>query len=91
MRKIFFIFIVLIASIQSFSQDVIGSRVIAKQSLFDQFLRMKLVKLPISQESSFKNRKEEVKQKHNYTFKIKEQDFLNGFPNIELLTFEPKN
>ncbi len=64
---------------------------IAKQSLFDQFLKMKLVKLPIAKESSFKDRKEEVKQKHNYTFKIKEQNWLGEYPNIEKLSFEPKN
>jgi len=64
---------------------------IAKQSLFDQFLRMKLVKLPITQESSFKDRSEEVKKKHNYTFKIKEQNWLGEYPNLEKLSFEPKN
>jgi len=34
MRKLLYILIILIASINSFSQDVVGSRVIAKQSFF---------------------------------------------------------
>ncbi len=34
MRKIFIILLVLVCSLQSFTQDVIGSRVIAKQALF---------------------------------------------------------
>ncbi len=34
MRKLIFILIIIIASINSFSQDVVGGRIIAKQSFY---------------------------------------------------------
>jgi len=63
---------------------------IAKQSFFDQYLRMKFIKSPIAEENSFKQRAKEVKAKFNHHFKMREQDFLGDYPNIEKLTFERK-
>lgn len=64
---------------------------IAKKNLFAQFVKMKLVKLPIpGTQSSFKKRAAEIKQKFNYVFKMREQNFIGTFPNIETLTFVKK-
>jgi len=63
---------------------------IAKQSFFDQYLRMKFIKSPITEENSFKQRANEIKAKFNYSFKIREQNWLGEYPNIETLTFERK-
>jgi hypothetical protein len=63
---------------------------IVKQTLFDQYLKMKLIKLPIIRESSFKYRAKEIKSMYNYTFKIREQNWIGEYPNIELITFERK-
>jgi len=40
--------------------------------------------------SSFKKRAAEIKAKFNYSFKIREQNWLGEYPNIETLTFEHK-
>jgi len=40
--------------------------------------------------SSFKQRANEIKAKFNYSFKIREQNWLGEYPNIESLTFERK-
>jgi hypothetical protein len=63
---------------------------IAKQSFFDQYLRMKFIKSPIAEENTFKKRASEIKSKYNYTFKMREQNFLGDYPNLETLTFERK-
>jgi len=42
------------------------------------------------QKSSFKNRASEVKEKFNYIFKMREQDFMQDYPNLENLTFNRK-
>jgi len=39
---------------------------------------------------TFQFRKEEVK-KWNYCFKNLHQDYLQNFPNLQSITFEPKN
>lgn len=64
---------------------------IAKQNLFDQFIKMKNLKLPVTEENTFKAKARETKQKFNYIFKHKEQDFMNSFPNLDNLLFTPKN
>jgi len=64
---------------------------IVKKSFFDQYLRMKFVKSPIAEENTFKRKARETKRKFNHIFKHKEQDFLNSFPNLETLSFTPKN
>lgn len=46
--------------------------------------------LPKKHKSSFKKRAAEVKEKFNHTFKFREQDFLNGYPNIENVQFVKK-
>ena len=63
---------------------------IVKQNLFDQYLKMKLIKLPTVRESSFKHRPTEIKSMYNHTFKIREQDWIGEYPNIESVTFERK-
>lgn len=65
---------------------------IAKQTFFDQYLKMKFVKLPIAEESSFKNRSAQIKEKYNHRFKLDHtsNDLLSDYPNINLLTFERK-
>jgi len=40
--------------------------------------------------SSFKKRAAEIKAKFNHHFKIREQNWLGEYPNIETLTFERK-
>jgi len=62
---------------------------IAKQNLFDQFVKMKALKLPICQESTFKQRASEIKQRFNHVFKT--QNPIENYPNIENLIFERKN
>ena len=59
---------------------------IAKQNLFDQFVKMKLVKSPIATESTFKDRATEIKDRFNHIFKT--QNPIDGYPNIETLKFE---
>jgi len=64
---------------------------IAKKNLFAQFVKMKLVKLPIpGTQSSFKKRSQFIKETYNYVFKMREQNFIGTFPNIETLTFVKK-
>jgi hypothetical protein len=63
---------------------------IAKQTFFDQYLKMKFVKLPVTEESSFKNRGNEIKEKFNYSFKMKEQDFLGDYKELDKLVFVEK-
>lgn len=63
---------------------------VVKQNLFDQYLKMKLIKLPIVKESSFKQRPMHIKDTYNYTFKTREQNWVGDYPNIELITFERK-
>ena len=63
---------------------------IVKQTLFDQYLKMKLIKLPIVKESSFKHRAKYVKDTYNYSFKIREQNWIGDYPNIESVTFNRK-
>jgi hypothetical protein len=65
---------------------------IAKQSFFDQYLRMKFLKLPVTEESSFKNRSSQIKAKYNHRFKLDytSDSFLKDYPNLELITFERK-
>jgi hypothetical protein len=60
---------------------------IVKQNLFDQYLKMKFMKQPIVSESSFKYKAKEVKERLNYSFKMREQDFIGNYPNIESLEF----
>lgn len=60
---------------------------IVKQNLFDQYLKMKFMKQPIVSESSFKHKANEVKERFNYTFKMREQDFIGNYPNIESVQF----
>jgi hypothetical protein len=60
---------------------------IVKQNLFDQYLRMKFMKQPIVFESSFKYNAKEVKERLNYSFKMREQDFIGNYPNIESVQF----
>lgn len=62
---------------------------IAKQNLFDQFVKMKALKMPICQESTFKQRADEIKTRFNHTFKT--QNPIENYPNIEKISFEPKN
>ena len=59
----------------------------AKKSLFSNFVMMRRIKQPVSKENTFKQRASEVKAKFNYVFKSREQDFLNGFPNLENVNF----
>jgi len=73
------------------NQKPLGSCSIAKQSFFDQFIKMKNLKSPIAEENTFKRKARETKQKFNHIFKHKEQDFMNSFPNLETLSFTPKN
>jgi len=40
--------------------------------------------------SSFKKRSAEIKSKFNYIFKMREQDFLGDYKQLENLTFERK-
>ena len=42
------------------------------------------------QKSSFKSRAKEVKERFNYTFKMREQDFMQDYPNLDNLTFNRK-
>jgi len=63
---------------------------IAKQSFFDQYLRMKFNKSPIAEENTFKQRASEIKSKFNHHFKMREQDFLGDYKQLENLTFERK-
>jgi hypothetical protein len=64
----------------------------AKKCFFDKYIKLNLIKSPIKTlVSSFKNHAQEVKKKHNYIFKFKEQDFLKQYPNIENLTFTRKS
>ncbi len=63
---------------------------IAKQSFFDQYLRMKFIKSPIAEENTFKQRPEEIKSKYNHTFKMREQNWLGDYPNIESVQFNRK-
>lgn len=44
-----------------------------------------------SQTSSFKDKPDEVKQRHNYKFANLHDDNLESYPNIETLIFERKN
>lgn len=60
---------------------------VVKQTLFDQYLKMKLIKLPIVKESSFKHRPKQIKDMYNHTFK---QNWIGEYPNIESITFERK-
>jgi len=65
---------------------------IAKQTFFDQYLKMKFVKLPVAEESSFKKNPAQIKAKYNHRFKLDQtsDDLLLSHPNIELITFERK-
>jgi hypothetical protein len=62
---------------------------IAKQTFFDQYLKMKFVKLPVAEESSFKNRSAQIKEKYNHRFKLDHtsDDLLNSYPDIGKLEF----
>lgn len=64
---------------------------IAKKSFFDALVRMKLIKTEVSQESSFKNRAKEIKEKFNYKFANQKPLDFGNYPNIETIIFEPKN
>jgi len=46
--------------------------------------------IPARQKSSFKKRSQEIKEKFNYIFKMREQDFLGDYKQLETLTFERK-
>jgi len=64
-----------------------------KKEIFLLHLRMKKFKSPVQQksESSFKKRKDEVKQQFNYKFANLQDDNLQNYPNINSLIFERKN
>jgi len=51
---------------------------------------LQIHEIPSRQKSSFKKRAAEIKAKFNHQFKMREQDFLGDYPNIESLTFERK-
>ena len=68
----------------------------AKKDFFDKYVKLNLIKSPISGRSrpSFKNKREEVKKSFNYRFKNTDQmieDFINSHAKIENLIFEPKH
>jgi len=60
------------------NEKPLGKCSIAKQSFFDQYLRMKFIKLPVTEESTFKNRSAQVKEKYNHRFKL---DHFLKFPS----------
>jgi hypothetical protein len=41
---------------------------IVKQRFFDEYIRMKLIKFPIINKNTFKNRSKEIKSQFNYVF-----------------------
>lgn len=51
---------------------------------------MEIHEIPPKQKSSFKARAKQVKAEHNYIFKMREQDFLQGHPDLSTLTFNSK-
>jgi hypothetical protein len=53
---------------------------------------LQIGEIPPKRKSSFKNRSAQVKQKHNYRFKLDHtsDNLLASYPNIELITFERK-
>lgn len=51
---------------------------------------MEIHEIPPKQKSSFKGRAEQIKAEHNYIFKMREQDFLQGHPDLSTLTFNRK-
>jgi hypothetical protein len=53
---------------------------IVKQRFFDEYIRMKLIKLEILDKSSFKNRSQEVKSQFNHVFRLpnEEKRFFNN-------------
>ena len=51
---------------------------------------LQIHEIPPRQKSSFKKRAAEIKAKFNYNFKMREQDFIADFPNLENLTFNRK-
>ena len=67
---------------------------IPKKMLFAQFVKMKMVKMPISKSQEFHQNKEVVKETFNHRFKIKLEQISNSFfneePNTNNLTFERK-
>jgi hypothetical protein len=68
----------------------------AKKDFFDKYIKLSLIKSPITEKSSptFKNKANEVKKSFNYRFKNTEQmieDFMNSHAKIENLIFELKH
>lgn len=45
---------------------------------------------PIKPKSSFKKRSQFIKETYNYVFRMREQNFIGTFLNIETLTFVKK-
>lgn len=52
--------------------------------------KIEIHQLPAKRKSSFKKRATEIKEKYNYNFKFREQDWIGSYPNIESLTFNRK-
>lgn len=66
-----------------------------KKDFFDKYMKLKLIKSPVSEKSkpTFKAKAGEVKKMFNYRFKNTEkmiEDFINSHSKIENLIFEPK-
>ena len=64
---------------------------IVKQRFFDEYIRMKFIKFPISNKNSFKNRSQEIKKEFNYIFSFNndEKKFFNN--DYQEIIFVPKN
>lgn len=63
---------------------------IAKKNFFAQFVKMRLVKSEVSQNRSFKDKANEVKQLYNYKFaNLRHEKPIINISNKELI-FEPK-
>ena len=58
---------------------------IVKQRFFDEYIRMKLIKFPITNKNTFKNRSHEVKMQFNYVFSLpneRQKIFNNDYKEI---------